>query len=376
MCGLIGVAGDLSAREVDIFTNMLRADTFRGAHSTGVAAVRVNLDWRIAKNTVPGWDFPETVRDWSTLVNAHVQVLMGHNRHATRGTVTKMNAHPFNHEQILGMHNGTLTDYDFCPEHKSFGTDSEAMIASFAAKGAKETLSNIRGAWAVVWVDLKKRTLNFTRNDQRPLWIMTKKDSKALLWASEPGLLEWMVDREGIGKQYHGALEVNELGILSYSIPETLTGVWPKPKWTPYEEKPNPFVGRATGEHWKNPNYPATGTSTGTNGQATAALPPPAASNSRQSPPPGFFITDTPAFFVGWDQPAKNFQHILPDGKVLKNEKELSYHFRNKPKCACCGADVKPDERWRAIKGTDAFVCQTCAEDETAFGGYVKRNAA
>jgi predicted glutamine amidotransferase len=379
MCGLVGVAGDLSAKEVDIFTNMLRMDTIRGVHSTGVASFKADGSYQIAKATVPGWDFPEMTRGWHSLASATSQIIMGHNRHATRGSVTKANAHPFAHGNIVGMHNGTLTDYSFCPDSKSFGTDSEAMLHSFAEKGAKQTFSNIRGAWAVVWVDIKKRTLNFSRNPQRPLWLMASEDRKVLMWSSEPGLMCWLADREGVSQKFTDPVELKEWGIASYDIPEKLSDPWPKAKWAEYPEKPVPFVERQVYMPWKENDRPPVstprGTNTGNSGQTTGLLAH-TPTESRQNPPPAFYIKDTAAFFVGFDQPVDKFQHIAPDGRILKNDNEVSFIFRNKPRCACCGAEVLSTERWRSIQGTDALVCQTCAESETALGGYVKRYVA
>lgn len=202
MCGLVGIAGDLTFPDEQTFKRLLVLDTIRGLDSTGVAVVRNSgLDVRVAKTASHPFNLFDRKSFCDALAYATSKALIGHNRAATSGLIKEVNAHPFQFGHITGVHNGTLEDGDKkmleTMVGESFNVDSEALFAAFAKFGPKEVIPKLkkgkdhhRGAWSLVWWDAQKDTLNFLRNDHRPLWYCWSDDFKKIFWASE----FWMLD--------------------------------------------------------------------------------------------------------------------------------------------------------------------------------------
>jgi asparagine synthetase B (glutamine-hydrolysing) len=199
MCGLVGVAGNLSLDAVKAFNNLLYIDALRGMDSTGVASVAFNKDISVLKQVGPALDLIET-KAYDNHVSVNKWVLIGHNRFGTIGPKTKANAHPFEHNGIVGAHNGTLTHgaKTRMLKHLDFGTDSEAMIHNISVEGVIETALKLEGAWAVTYYDSEDNTINLFRNNQRPLFYAFSKDRKQLFWASEQLMLILCLRRNGI----------------------------------------------------------------------------------------------------------------------------------------------------------------------------------
>lgn len=363
MCGLVGVAGDLSHKEVSAFRDLVRFDTVRGAHSTGIASIGGDKTEAPAmmKATIPGWDFFDMLKDTHSVVNAAKHVIFGHNRHATKGVINKANAHPFFVEDtILGMHNGTLTEHEskkFIDDWSSYGTDSEAALTSLATRGEIETLSNIVGAWAFVWYNYDDNTLNFTRNDQRPLHIAVSKDSKIIFWSSEYYMLLSAMARNGINTSDYSITLLEPLKLCSFEMPDNLRGAFPKPKIYTYKEKKGWSVTRP-------PHQPP------------KRLPPPKAANS--TTPHGSIGNDRKVVNITQYRQAEALQAILmppawidgkewswktANGDPILSETMAQDYVRN-CHCAVCGSKIDAAERWRVFPGK-TFVCETCAEDNT-----------
>lgn len=120
---------------------------------------------------------------------ADTKVLIGHCRAKTFGAVNRANAHPFEHSHIIGVHNGTL-DKDYgLPQRRDFDVDSDWLFWHMSQHGVRETVSIIEGAWALNWWDDQSKTLNFLRNDQRPLFFTHSENMKTMYWASEAWML-------------------------------------------------------------------------------------------------------------------------------------------------------------------------------------------
>lgn len=190
MCGLVGVAGDISSLvKGTIFKDMLDVCQVRGRHSTGVVKVENDLEYNFIKNVGP----PASLFDrksFDSMMVGDASVLIGHCRHKTSGALDVASAHPFEYEEegIIGVHNGTLKDYTSLDGYAYNKVDSNVLYGHLAKSGPENTFNKITGAWACVWWNNKEKTLNFLRNDERPLWFTWNKDQKMMFWASE----KWM----------------------------------------------------------------------------------------------------------------------------------------------------------------------------------------
>jgi glucosamine 6-phosphate synthetase-like amidotransferase/phosphosugar isomerase protein len=199
MCGIVGIAGSLFAREELTMKRLLLLDSLRGMDSTGMATVRMGgKKVEIAKRASHCFNLFDT-KSFNDILNGTSSLaFIGHNRSATSGAIKDVNAHPFQVDHITGVHNGTLEDSDKRVLEdmvgEKFNVDSEALFAAIAKFGVKEVIPKLqkgkdsyKGAWSLVWWDTDNKTLNFLRNDHRPLWYCYSDDFKLIFWRLSSG---------------------------------------------------------------------------------------------------------------------------------------------------------------------------------------------
>jgi len=218
MCGLVGMAGTLDTIDVTVFKQLLFVDTLRGDDSTGVASVDYakNIDW--VKATGAAIDLIER-KTFDRVVTQHKCVLIGHNRYGTMGSKTNGNAHPFECDHIVGAHNGTITypSKNSLQDGATFDTDSEAIFNNIAIHGIEATIPKLDGAYALVYYNKEEDTINLIRNDKRTLFYTYDTLTQTLYWASEEGMLAWILDRNKLPYLPITALPVDRL--MSFPIP-------------------------------------------------------------------------------------------------------------------------------------------------------------
>lgn len=198
MCGIVGIisksTSGLFHTDLDVFENMLVCDSLRGEDSTGVFGIYKNRQARTLKVAAePHMLFRcNEWGDFRTKALSSMQVVVGHNRSATRGAVTTTNAHPFREGNIVLVHNGTLHNQkDF---NKDVEVDSHAITHALNERPAKDVLKEIDGAFAFVWYDRAKQKLFMARNSERPLSFV--ETTTNIYFASEAGLLEYVLGRK------------------------------------------------------------------------------------------------------------------------------------------------------------------------------------
>lgn len=195
MCGIVGLAGTIHNNEKDAFHDMLIFSQVRGPHSTGVASVSRGNDQEVRVAKVLGR--PDMLIDydkrWDNVVGFGKRMILGHNRFATVGKINAKCAHPYNFENIVGCHNGTIPEYrlrNMKEDYTKYGTDSEAVLANIDKFPLQEVMRDLSGAWAFVWYDRRDDTLNMYRNDDRYLCYVYDESRKTIFWASERGFIE------------------------------------------------------------------------------------------------------------------------------------------------------------------------------------------
>ena len=160
----------------------------RGRDSTGVLRVTKEYEYEYAKMVGPPNVLYDSRQYEHNIDKLDTCILAGHTRWKTVGDNSVKNAHPFVAGDIVGMHNGTLKSYHKLDGHDYRKTDSEVLFGHLSENGPQETFNKIEGAWACVWWDNANKTLNFIRNNERPLVFTWSKDLRTMYWASE----SWM----------------------------------------------------------------------------------------------------------------------------------------------------------------------------------------
>lgn len=201
MCGIVTVMSNEGVKfnkdRAKFFREGILVDTLRGAHSTGVFAASEDKDNTVwFKKPVPGYDFIH-LPNFSRLITNFDQVkfAIAHNRHATKGSINVHNSHPFNHGSVTGVHNGSLWTYKYLASGENFDTDSEHVIHSIANRGVQETVSELDGAFVLVWHDANDHTLHYIRNDERPFHLAYIKGQDTVVGASEKLMLKMLCAR-------------------------------------------------------------------------------------------------------------------------------------------------------------------------------------
>lgn len=216
MCGLVGVFGDIGNSHKEAFRILSILDILRGDDGYGVCRVTAEGEVTVEKEVGTPFDlydqhYFESKKGFfepnGTIKGNHIRLLLGHNRAATVGKVSKETAHPFEFEHIVGAHNGTLLDSSLrsFSKYGEYTVDSQVMLAEINEKGEVPSVySRVNGAMAVTLWDKRTSRLVMFRNNDRPLSIVTSNTGKTIMWASEDWMLEVALarvkQREAFGK--------------------------------------------------------------------------------------------------------------------------------------------------------------------------------
>jgi len=218
MCGIVGIIGKQKNKfllsHLDLFEEMLWADALRGRDATGAFSVLSNTQVKLIKNE-QGPEFLVGTKEWdkfrqTTMATGHV--LIGHNRKATFGNITRENAHPFAEQNIILVHNGTVSNNITI---KNVEVDSHVICHNIVKDGYEKTLKELDGSFALIWYNIKEQKLYAIRNDQRPLCV--SESDNFVFFASEGYMLGWLLARNNIKTEKITMLDPMKLQIFSFS---------------------------------------------------------------------------------------------------------------------------------------------------------------
>jgi predicted glutamine amidotransferase len=208
MCGIVGTVVKLrngfTKTTEDCFYQMLFVDALRGEDSTGMIFVETDSSFGIMKDAYSSQyvidDFKDSVLGKKAWTKG--KALIGHNRKATVGAVSKDTAHPFVVDEKFAMvHNGTLRN------HKALAdtvVDSEALaihlskvlVEDFNKEDFEAAMGKVEGAYAIAAYSQDTDKIYLTRNAERPLAYLDT--SEGLFFASELMMLYWICSRNNV----------------------------------------------------------------------------------------------------------------------------------------------------------------------------------
>lgn len=194
MCGIVVTAGLLTGETDRHLKDLLIVDSLRGQDSTGIAAIDPENNTTVVKTLGNPFNLFDS-KSYDKVVQKLNRAVIGHNRFATQGAVNKRNAHPFEFDTLVGVHNGTLHNKHQLLDSAQFQVDSENLYHHMEQKGIDSLMSTMRGAWSLVWWDKGEETLNFLRNKERPMWIVWNESETVLMAASEAPMLDLILNR-------------------------------------------------------------------------------------------------------------------------------------------------------------------------------------
>ena len=201
MCGLVGVAGDITVKEKQIFTTLLFLKVFRGQDGCGIFTTWKNLKgqpmYLVERSTERSSEFVFHNDYKSQVSQGDVKVLMGHSRAATVGKVSVENNHPFecgskkDYTDLVGAHNGTIKGR--FEGHDKHETDSEALFNLINKIGLRKALLSVEAssysfAYALSFYKFENECLTLIRNSERPLFYTIK--GSCIFWSSSKSFLQ------------------------------------------------------------------------------------------------------------------------------------------------------------------------------------------
>lgn len=266
MCGIVGMAGELDGKTDKALKHMLIFDSVRGEDSTGIAAVaRHSEEVVVVKQLGNPFELFEHRMYPRAIAQRTNRVVIGHNRYATSGGVSRATAHPFEFDSLVGVHNGTLHNKHVLDNAADFKVDSENLYHHIEQNGLEAAIKIIRGAWALVWWDKYEKTLNFLRNKERTLYYTVSEQGNQLFWSSEALMMQAALARNDIK---HREISLFEEDML-YSVPIPTGGKLGKVHCRKIENDPAPIIIHQGGRVYDNRNSFPKGTTATTGAEAS-----------------------------------------------------------------------------------------------------------
>lgn len=168
MCGIVAYNGPKTEDlNIDKLKLLLYGNQERGKDSLGYYTKECGVVKKLG--------LPETILSTSTFTISGKGMFIGHVRAATSGAKIEQNAHPFKHDNIILVMNGTLSNHfelarEYGLDIKKFDVDSDILTAIIAKTQNEVALTKIKGGCAVVFTDTNTDKMYVYRNNDRPLY--------------------------------------------------------------------------------------------------------------------------------------------------------------------------------------------------------------
>lgn len=297
MCGIVGVLTTENSTTqhpyVRFFQQALFADTLRGNDSTGVFLMNTKKqeEPEVWKKALAAPDFLQLSRTRNLLRDyADFNIMVGHNRAATKGGVNHTTAHPFQKDHITMVHNGTIYNHRSLTQGHQYDVDSEAICHAISVDGIESVVKKLDGAFTLVYHNGDDNTVNMIRNKERPLAIAKVKGFDTVVFSSEAPMLQWIAMRCGFSLD---KIIEPEPGELFTFTPHPDINKWiakaESRKLDLMPKKPITTYGGGYGGYYENGVYVGTsGTTTSKKGKGAKA-----SSSSKTSETPSGTTTST-----------------------------------------------------------------------------------
>ena len=237
MCGHFGIAGfGINQHDLEIFRQLGIVSQLRGEDGAGIYQINSGsaTRWDNQKLVKSAGDFMYTYYLGTDGQKKHtdkvcqttmIDVLIGHCRAATKGSIIDSNAQPFEFSNLVGAHNGTLKDKKYDDKIRS---DSDLFFEDVNSKSQDGCLSglesclkdlNENSAYAIVMYDKLKKQLIFVKNSKRPLFFAVSRERDVMYWASERAFLALILNRNGIKYQHYDEVNQKIIGGI-FQVPD------------------------------------------------------------------------------------------------------------------------------------------------------------
>lgn len=225
MCGIYGLIRGAGAplgpttRMVTVLGHLAEA---RGRHSAGLAlgprswaeAQARAEDLSVAEARVGDWQVTKTVGPFTKLYGVGLRarvngaaVVLGHDRYATQGARTLVNANPLAVGSVIGTHAGDI-DLDLAAESFQIGrtvgdTDSEVLLRALDAAAGTipatlAVLEGVIGRAVVIWIDQRWPGLVMAARTGLTTLAFARDAHGNLYWATNPRWLRTAAVRAGV----------------------------------------------------------------------------------------------------------------------------------------------------------------------------------
>ena len=190
MCGLYGFTTNkekfLSEEQKDtrekIVKSLAIAMEERGIDSSGMAFIKDN-SVSIAKKAVHSTAFLQE-KGVKKILAVRPEIILGHTRQATSGIVNNKNAHPFIKGNIVGAHNGIVSNELEIDGKAEVDSELIFMMLNKNKNNFKKTFKRLSGSFAITWLDITNpHTVYFVIHDN-PLALVYVSELKTIFWAS------------------------------------------------------------------------------------------------------------------------------------------------------------------------------------------------